>query len=194
MKRTIFYLFCIGSALLITAHRLPAPISEEQPTPTPEVEKLKTATVNRKSIESSDSNSARRFDGTWIRRSSETNAKGTRNDVVGILVIMKGKSAELTEEFTSTLAPGVTWNNLPEPYDTISPLRHKWIRHSSELSVNGSNLTIRWSADQFVDWGPKTVPREHFANMKHQPPGFITYALMGEQLTSNNGKIYRRLK
>jgi hypothetical protein len=195
MNRLLKTLLTIG-IFLITASHLPAPIQEipESPTPAPKYSPEPKATRSRVVAPDTTSDSLRKFEGTWIRRDSETNAKGTRNDVIATLAILKGRSADLTEEFISTLAPGVTWSNLPEPYDTISPLRDKWKRHSSELRVSGSNLTIRWSGDQLIDWAPKTIPREHFATMKRQTPGFITYALMGDQLTSNNGKIYRRAR
>src|ERR1700730_6791696 len=100
--------------LLLTTHLLPAPISEEKPSPTPEMEKPKTGAANRKSGESSDSNSVRRFNGTW---------KGTladNSDVNGyiyshssILIIKDVKTADVTAETTCTLPPHGWWNFLP---------------------------------------------------------------------------------
>ena len=69
MKRSL--LLCLTTGFLLsTTHRLPAPISEESPTPAPEQSAKPKPTVKPKASESSESSTKQRnaFDGTWVGR------------------------------------------------------------------------------------------------------------------------------
>jgi hypothetical protein len=184
MKPAFGYVFCIGSVLLITAHRLLAPISE----PTPEETKAKpqAAPAKHKSVESSDSNSARRFDGTWKATDSSRNQAGSTVNRTATIVIKNGV-AEFTSEATATLDPGKTWSDLPEPYNSSSPIYKKWTARSTDLKFEGSNLKIRWLGTRLTDWAPKTIPVGVFKNPVDQPHSAL-YILSGQQLIVTNGK------
>jgi hypothetical protein len=184
--------------LLITADRLPAPISEEKPSPTPEMEKLRTAPAKHKSVESSDSNSARRFDGTW-QANGVSNAGEISTRWVAMIIVKDGKKAQWTRESTFTLAPGKTWPglwSLPAPYNTVSPIFNKWADESTDLKTEGPNLTVRWPADWLADWGPKSIPRQFFERWKGSE-NTVTYILNGNQLVSTDRKstaVWQRIR
>src|ERR1700736_5678469 len=148
MNRLLKTLTIIG-LLAVTAHRLPAPISE----PTPEETKAKpqAAPAKHKTVESSDSNSARRFDGTW--KGALVNKTPTAvYTISATLIIRDGKTADITNEVTSTLPRGGSWSNSPDAYRHLSPLYQKITNHSDRLVAEGSDLMIPWSGPHLIDW------------------------------------------
>jgi hypothetical protein len=184
----------VGLAVLLTsAQQLPAPISE----PTPEETKAKpqAAPAKHKSVESSDSNSARRFDGTW---------KGTRVDkTVGAvyttsatLIIKDGKTADANTEVTSTLQDPRGWGFLPEAYKHLSPLFYKYSNHSDHLVAAGLDLMTRWSGRRLIDWAPKTLPLEEAQRLaRSNEVSLAAFTLKGDELVFGNGQfVFHRVK
>ncbi len=198
MNRLLKTLTIIG-LLAVTAHRLPAPISE----PTPEETKAKpqAAPAKHKSVESSESNSARRFDGTWKGTSVDKQPTGYANrDYVytysTTLIIRDGKTADVTVETTSTLPPGGWWSFLPAAHRHLSPLYSKKTNHSEHLVADGFDLMIRWSGRRLVDWAPKTLTLEEaqkLAGMDKPADNASALTLKGDELVY--GKfVFRRVK
>lgn len=187
--------FCSVTLLLILAHRLPAPISEEKPSPTPETEKLKTAAAKHKSVESSDSNSARRFDGTW-KGTLVSKIPTAVYTISATLIIRDGKTADITNEVTSTLPRGGSWSNSPDAYRHLSPLYQKITNHSDHLVAEGFDLMIRWSGRRLVDWAPKTLTLEEaqkLGGMDKPAENASALTLKGEELVY--GKfVFHRVK
>jgi hypothetical protein len=114
------------------------------------------------------------------------------------LVIKDGKKAERTSESTSALAPGKTWPQslLPRPYSAVSPLSAKWVDESTNMKVEGPNLTVHWPAERLVDWAPKSIPVE-FIEKRTGSENTITYILNGDRLISTDGKrktIWQRVR
>jgi hypothetical protein len=183
--------------LLVTAHRLPAPIlEEEKPAATPAKPK---AIKHQEPSASSDTShkSGRGFDGTWTGGSSvkDTGASGT----LKFTLVIKGKSAENTQDYTVTLAATQpSWTGNLEPYNTVRSLYRKWSWSSTDLTVDGSNLRIRWPAARLVDWSPKTIPLNIIQSVSNQPAKVSVYTLKGDQLTrdfdSQGGITYNRAR
>jgi len=143
-----------AAALLLTANRLLAPIVEVEDKP------LVPSTPQKarsKPIADSGSNPVRRFDGTWTRRQSTTDANNSIFDYRVTLVISGGKSAVVTTDVTASRPPGGTWNDLPEAINTAAITVTVTYR-SIDFRFDGSKLTIRWGAPEFSDWGPNGLP------------------------------------
>jgi hypothetical protein len=174
---------CGATLLIISAHRLPAPISEEKTSP-PEAP---SKPAKHKASDSADSSSIRlrRLDGTWRATASSKNQAGTFNHT--FTVIIRNGTADLTVESTSTLAPGKKWSDLPAPYNSISPIYRKSVDKSTELKAEGSNTRIRWPGGRIIDWAPKTIPVGLFKSSFVQPASTL-YILSGQQLIVTNGK------
>ena len=186
MKLALRFL-CSVTLLLILVHRLPAPISEAvAPTPTEAPAKSKAAPARHKASESSEGNSASRFEGTWRATGSSRDQAGSTVNRTATIVIKNGV-AEFTSEATATLDPGKTWSDLPEPYNSSSPIYKKWTDKSTDLKPEGSNLKIRWPGGRLTDWAPKTIPFGLFKNPNGQPATGL-YILSGQQLIVTNGK------
>jgi hypothetical protein len=189
-------LFAIAIAILVaSAHRLPAPIAEETPSPPSAAEKPKAVAGKQKSVESPKSNSARRFDGTW-RGTRVDKTAGYVYDYSYMLIIRDGKPADLISEVTATLPPLGWWSFLPDAYRHLSPLYVKATNHSDHVVADGSDLIIRWRGGQLVDWEPKTLPREYAeqlaAPQTSNKPNVFT--LNGDELVAAGGTIYHRVK
>ena len=185
MKRALAAV-CRATLLIISAHRLPAPISEESPAPTEAPSKPKSAPAKHKSSGSSDSSSIRRFDGTWRATSSSKNKSGNTFSTTKTLII-KGGTAVYTGELTSTLASGKRWSDLPVPYNSVSPIYKKLTEKATDVKAEGSNIKIRWPGFRLTDWTPKTIPSFLFKNTVGQPTESLC-VLSGEQLVATDGK------
>src|SRR5881275_731564 len=98
-----------ATLLIISAHRLPAPILEEKTSPT-------EAPSKPKSSDSPNSSSIRRFDGTWRATFSSKNKFGSTFSNTKTLIIKDGTAVYILES-TATLASGKRWSDLPVPYN-----------------------------------------------------------------------------
>jgi hypothetical protein len=185
MNRMIRFVLLFFMFLTI-APRLPAPISEVQETPSPTAArgKEKAAAAQHKTADSSES-TLTKFEGTWRSTASSKNEVGSSLNYSYTLIIRSGV-AEWTGEATIRLAPGTTWSNYPEPYNSISPIYRKWTARSTDLKLEGSNLTIRWPSAVLADWAPKSIPYG-ILNTAAQQPGETAYFLKQNQLISSDG-------
>jgi hypothetical protein len=183
-------------ALLLTTHRLPAPISEEKPSPNPEMEKPKTGAANRKSVESSDSNSAQRFNGTWKGTFVNKTAEADYN-VSYTFIIRGGKTADSAREATWVLHSPRGWSDLPDAYRHLSPVSCKTANHSDHLVADGSDLLIRFSGPpRLIDWAPKTLPLgevQKLAGLDKPMSLTIALTLNGDELVLGN-VVFHRVK
>ena len=188
--------------LLISAHRLPAPITEVQETPAPSAAapspaKAKPAPRAKDSTDTSR-DSLRKFDGTWSGNTTVNSAHHT--NVYQILMIIRESErvASGTTTLTQTLVPGQVWANLPENYQALSPIVLKYAHSSHDLRVDGSNLRVRWPASELLDWSPKTIPFAIIQPLATDPARMSVYTLHNNQLTrefdSNGGMTYTRVK
>ena len=194
--RRLAWFVSLTLILIVSAHRLPAPISEIQEpsiaTPSPK----KPKSIGSES--DSNSSSKGRFDGTWAGPDLHTDTKDEHGvyhatNTTVTLFISGGRSAVLTLEFTETPPPGGTWLDLPPPVNA-SPFSARLIYHSLEFSATNSVLSIHWSAPKVSDWQPKEIPssfRQKFetniANWQKTPRGAAVYTLKGDTLTLENG-------
>src|SRR2546427_12351535 len=185
MKHTLAAV-CGATLLIISAHRLPAPILEEKPSPTEAPSKPKSAPAKHKSRDSSDSSSITRFDGTWRATFSTKNKFGSTFSNTKTLIIKDG-TAVYIGELTSTLASGKRWSDLPVPYNSVSPIYKKATERAIDAKAEGSNIRIRWPGWRLTDWTPKTIPSFLFKNWVGQPTRSLCI-LSGEQLISTDGK------
>jgi len=133
--------------LLSSAHPSPAQVLEKKPSPT----------EKRASTDSSGSSASKGFDGTWRATTSWKIPVGSTFNATLTLVIKNGV-ANLTRELTATLAPGTTWNDIPAPYNSSSPLHTTRTNKSTVLKPEGSNLKVQWQGSKLTDWTPKTIP------------------------------------
>lgn len=192
-------LFYTALLLTLTTQHLPAPVlEEEKPTATPSKPKAAKQKESLGGASEAGQKSTRGFDGTWSGSWSGT-FQGESVQKRATLVIRGGNTAEVTDEITSTLGPNQqVWGNLPEPYNAIRTLTRKWKSVSSDLSVNGSNLRVRWPGGQLLDWSPKTIPYNVIEPISKYAPAISVYTLKGNQLTrefdSNGGVVYNRMK
>ena len=193
MKRTSAAIY--GSILLIIfAHRLPAPISEEQPSPIGEQSKPKSAPARHRSSDSSDSSSIRRFEGTWRVSGSRKNQTGSFTQTATFII--RNGTADFIAERTATLAPGKKWSDFPAPYNSISPIYQKWVNKATDFKSEGSNIRVGFQGGRLVDWAPKTIPIGLFKNVIG-PPTSSLCILSGQQLIATNGKqstTYARIR
>src|SRR5437899_12615865 len=141
MKRALAAV-CGATLLILSAHRLPAPIAEEKPSPTEAPSKPKSEPGKHRSRDSSDSSSIRRFDGTWRTTRSSKNQGGSTLSVA-ITLIIKDGTAVYTVEKTGTLASGKRWSDLPAPYKSISQIYQKWTDKANDVKPEGSNIGLR---------------------------------------------------
>jgi hypothetical protein len=176
---------CAVTLLIISAHRLPAPISEEEPSPTEAPSKPKSAPAKHKSSDSSEPSSIHRFEGTWRGTFPSKNQIGTFNRTYTLII--KNGTADITQESTSTLSPGKKWSNYPAPYNSISPIYRKLTNKATEVKAEGSNIRIRWQGYRLTDWAPRTIPVGLFKNVVGQPFSDL-WVLNGQQLIVTNGK------
>src|SRR6267378_3708421 len=112
MKRALAAV-CGATLLIISAHRLPAPIVEPEEKATPAAGgKRKEPPPKKQSTGSSVSDSARRFDGTWVF--------APKPGIRFTLVIRNANSAQWTAEVTNTLpANKKSWPFLPAQYARV---------------------------------------------------------------------------
>lgn len=185
MRRALIVV-CGTALLLISTHRVPAPILEETPAPAEAPSKPKSAPARHRSSDSSDSSSITRFDGTWRATGSSKNRFGTTFNHTQILII-KNATADYTGELTSTLATGKKWDDLPAPYNSFSPLYTKRTDKSTNIKAEGSNLRISWRGGRLTDWAPKTIPIGVFKNAVGQPSSSLLI-LSGDHLITTNGR------
>lgn len=183
LRRT--FSFSLAAALLlVSAHRLPAPISEERPATEETSSKPKSGPAKRKSADSSDTSSIRRFEGTWRAAKAWKNKSGTFTRIVTVTI--KDGTDNLTGEMTSTLLPGKKWGDLPAPYNSMSPIHRKWTSKATQIKTEGSNLRVQWPSIKLTDWTPKTIPLKLVEGTVTQPSVSI-YVLSGQQLIITNG-------
>jgi hypothetical protein len=198
MKRTVV-LFLSVPLLLITAHRLPAPIvEEEKPTPAPKGStEPKSKPAKSQGAEAlSGSSSARRFDGTWKGTFVNKTAEADYNESY-TLIIRDGKTADSAREATWVLHSPRGWSDLPEAYRHLSPLSCKTANHSDHLVADASDLMIRFSGPpRLIDWVPKTLPLgevQKLAGMDKSTNLTIALTLNGDELVL--GKVvFHRVK
>ena len=183
--------------LIISAHRLPAPIQEESPTPAPEQEKAKAKPTKTAAMSESgaSSKSTQRFNGTW-KATFVINMPTAVYSYSSTLIIRDGKTADVTNEATSNLKQG-HWDFLPDAHNRLSPLSYKKTNHSDHLVADGSDLMIRWSGPpRLIDWAPKTLTlaeaqKNAGTDKDANNPSALT--LNGDELKSGNF-VFRRVK
>jgi hypothetical protein len=183
----------VAFLLLLTPFRLPAPVSEAPPPAAPTAAPSRTS--KPKSTPLDVKSPSRRFDGAWRATSTNKKNNGISATHVATLVIKAGTTAEFTHEVTNTLGPGTTWSDMPEGYQSVSPIYGKWADRSNNLRFEGSNLRIYWPGTRLVDWSPKSLPRTAL-KQAGQPETYL-YVLTGDQLIATDGKIsatYSRLR
>ena len=185
MKRALAAV-CGATLLIIFAHRLPAPILEEKPSPTEAPSKPKSAPAKHKSRDSSDSSSITRFDGTWRATFSTKNKFGSTFSNTKTLIIKDGTAVYILES-TGTLASGKRWSDLPAPYNSVSPIYKKCTDKATDVKAEGSNIRLRWPGWRLTDWTPKTIPFGVFKNVVGQPNSGLCI-LSGQQLIATSGK------
>jgi len=196
-------LFVFAAALLLTAHRAPAPIFEEKTpenAPTPQKARPKP-----KSVESSSDSAAgsiQQFEGTWTRRETRTDQNNSTWTSRMTLVINSGKSAVVATELTISRPPGGTWNDLPEAINT-APLSATIIARSASFKIDNAKLTVRWNPVQISDWGPNGIPENVRQSLSatfskaYEATNVSVYVLTGDTLIVENAgqtAIYRRVK
>jgi hypothetical protein len=175
-----------ATLLIISAHRLPAPILEEKPSPTEAPSKPKSAPVKHKSSDSPNSSSISRFDGTWRATFSSKNKFGSTFSNTKTLIIKDGTAVYILES-TATLASGKRWSDLPAPYNSVSPIYKKCTDKATDVKAEGSNIRLRWPGWRLTDWTPKTIPFGVFKNVVGQP-NIGLCILSGQQLIATSGK------
>lgn len=160
MKRTLAVV-CGTTLLLSSAHRSPAQVG---------------------------SSSSQRFDGTWRATASWKIPVGSTFNQTQTIIIKNGV-ATLTRELTATLASGKKWNNLPEPYNSSSPIYTKRTNKSTNLKTEGSNLRVYWQGQKLTDWTPKTIPNGALKDaFKDGPPSTVLFILSEDHLIVTNGR------
>jgi len=190
MKRALV-LVCGTTLLLSSAHRSPAQTVEKKPSP-PEA---RSAPAKDKSSDSSGSSSSTRFEGTWRATTSWKIPVGSTFNQTQTIVIKNG-AANLTRELTATLASGKKWNDLPEPYNSSSPIYTKRTNKSTNLKTEGSNLRIYWQGQRLTDWTPKTIPISAFKDATG-PPSTVLFVLSEDHLivtTGQGSQTYTRVQ
>lgn len=186
MKPTVRVLL-IAIVLVISAHRLPAPIAEVQETPAAKeiAKKIKPKPKSKSSETEHDSTakSRGRFDGTWTASTTSTGEHHEQIVDKLTMVIKEGKNAALVNERTSTLAPGGYWRDLPAA-TKFSGLYSKSRRHSNDVVADGSHLRIRWSAPEILEWTPQQIPLGFWQQALKKSPGAVTsvYTVSGDTL------------
>lgn len=184
--------------LLISAHRLPAPISEAPTTPSPAPAKprvkpaRKAPVADKPHVTSKDTkpNRAHQFDGVWqtVPRAGSSYT----------LVIKNDNSATLRVELTFTLSGGNRyWQDLPEQYGSAHELRNTYSFDSRESHATDSTIVVHWNPAKLVDWSPRTIPNEVMLRIapdlfkRERREGFT---LTGAQLISSDGFSYNRVR
>jgi hypothetical protein len=185
MKRT-FAVVCGTTLLLSSAHRSPAQVGENKPSPTAAPAEVRSAPAKNKSSDSSGSSSSNRFDGTWRVTTSWKNPVGNTFNQTQTLIIKNGV-ANLTEEVTATLASGKKWTNPSAPYNSSSPIYTKRTNKSTDLKTEGSNLKVHWQGSRLTDWTPKTIPISAFKDAVGLP-GTVLLVLSEDHLMLITGQ------
>ena len=174
--------------LLISAHRMPAPIVEETPAATaaPAKPKPKPKSIQREP--DSISEFARHFIGTWTASPSMTLSSKATSTAKNTLLIGE-RNAVVISEFSIAPPPGGTWSDLPATINTM-PYQLKATSRSNDLRSDGMHLTIVWKPPQFSDWFPKESPvnfRQKFENdfktIRAAHPS-ATYVLSGDEMVA----------
>lgn len=98
-------------------------------------------------------------------------------------MVIQEKSVSVTQLVTETLLEGGSWTNLPEEYNAVPSFSFKNAWSSTDLSIDGPNLRIRWPAGQTLDWNPKTMPFSAIQTLAVAAPGSSVFSLHGDQLT-----------
>jgi hypothetical protein len=177
----------------LTVQQAPAPIIETPPTPAPARPKPKPPRVKGET----EATASNKFVGTW------TATVTTRSDSTlttrQLKMVIQEKSASLTEIVTNTLTTaGGFWNNVPEPYNTVSPFNLTCVWSTTDFSIDGANLRIRWPAGQTLDWNPKTMPFSAIQALAVAAPASSVFTLHGDQLTRELDKpgcpAFQRIK
>jgi hypothetical protein len=164
--------------LWLSIEPAPAPIIETPASPAPARPKAKSPSVRSEA----QATTASKFVGTWTTTVTTRSEKTiiTRQ----VTMVIQEKSASLTEIVTNALATADgSWNNIPEPYNTVSPFDIKYLWSTTDLSIDGANLRVRWPAGQMMDWNPKTLPFTVIQPLAVAPPAASVFTLHGDQLT-----------
>jgi hypothetical protein len=104
----------------------------------------------QKSVEASGSNSARRFDGIW--QGSHAGNNGGGNYVEKFRLTVRGKSADLTGDFTGPLL------DMREQHQRWPRINIKATNHSDHVFAIGANLyIIQWRGGQVRGLGAKDI-------------------------------------
>src|SRR5216683_5199456 len=185
MKRTLAVV-CGTTLLLSSAHRSPAQVVEQKPSPTEARAEARSAPAKDKSSDSSGSSSSKRFDGTWRATTSWKAPVGNTFKQTGTLIIKNGV-ATFTKEVNSTLAPGNKWINPSAPYNSSSPVYTKFTNKSTVLKTEGSNLKVHWQGERLTDWTPKTIPISAFKNAGGAP-NTVLLVLSEDHLIATTGR------
>jgi len=186
-------LLLVAAFLLVTAHRLPAPIQEvpESPTPAPTVASAKPKPKPKpKSTDTESTSPSRQLDGVWMGTEEGNNQK-----VAMTLVIKGGKTA--AETFEKTNKPDTYWNDVPDSARRAT-IYFRMKRDSSNLSLEGSVLTIQWRPFTLLDWTPRSIPYSWFAEGETSRKLFqdterTQYTLDGDKLVSK-GVVFHRAR
>src|SRR6266403_1682925 len=119
--------------LVLPAHRLPAPIVEESPTPAASKRQVNAAP---KRNDTADTSALGKFEGTWAGSAPYKGDTGAIGQYWYTLVVKNGKASS-TMTFKKSLLPGKTWSDTVEGYETASPIMIKWSFSSTDLKVDG---------------------------------------------------------
>jgi hypothetical protein len=200
MKRRLA-LFLGVTLFFVWTHRLPGPIVEEQPSPSVASEQKKAKSTKAAAATpepNAGSKSIQRFIGTWKGYSSKDSSSATHRRENVLIIEDGGHRASL--ERTATLTPTDHWKDVPKEYSK-NPAILKWRCVSTDLKLDGSNLTIRWEPFQLVEWSREMVSTELIQKLKTKEGTGKTvsvYTLHGNQLTREfdpkGGVTYTRAK
>lgn len=138
----------------------------------------------------SDSNTTRRFDGTWLATRSKSNADGDQINQIFTLVIKDGKAVKTLD------TTNISGADRPF-YESARELHRKWTYNSNDCTATGSALTIQWPAGQLADWSPKAIPSDVIQSYGNPNAETSLYTLKGDELTRVNdpsGVTYHRAR
>ena len=173
--RAMIRVFAIAVALLLTTHRLPAPIQEQSPVPA-----------------RSKESAARQFSGTWVANFSRDAANEREITYSYTIVIKESKAAIKNMDITIVSRSGAPL------YGAEREMRAVWTCTSANVVPTAESLTIEWNAIQLSTWTPRSIPQEIVQNFS--PPSGATisvYAIKGDELTRINppeGVAYHRIR
>jgi hypothetical protein len=208
--------------LLFSAHRLPAPIvEEEKPTPAPEQSEAPKPKTKRptKSAATSEEHTPAKAE-TRAKPASQSTSQGPARSTPG-----KQKSVEASGSNSARRFDGIwqgswqgsyTKNYIVNAKYTLtvrgksaeliadrtfsflnrpsSRVRIKATNHSDDAVAHGSDLAIQWRGYQVVDWEPKTFTRKDAEEMAGVGNKPTVFTLNGDELVTAGGTIYHRVK